>query len=368
MRKGQNIFKRKDGRWEARYIKGRNPDGKLRYGFCYGKTYKIAKEKAAMARMAFKVQVPTEPAAKRRLEHYCDEWLLINKSRYKASTLVKYSTILEKHIKPELGALELSALTSVAIESFASRLSASLAPKTVRDILSVLKSVLKYAARHEPESLPPIDIVYPKEERGETRVLSMEEQRRLACYLAADMDSCRFGVLLALLTGLRIGELCALKWGDISLDEGTLKVTRTVQRLKNLDGDADSKTKVVIGGTKTGSSTRVIPMSAYALELCRKMGECAPEHYVLTGTERCMEPRTLQYRLDVYTKACGLEGVHFHTLRHSFATRCIENGFEIKSLREILGHASTTITLERYAHSSMRLKRKNMDKLSRIGL
>ena len=80
-----------------------------------------------------------------------------------------------------------------------------------------------------------------------------------------------------------------------------------------------------------------------------------------------MEPRTLQYRLEKYTKACGLEGVHFHTLRHTFATRCVEVGFEIKSLSEILGHASTTITLERYVHSSMALKRSNMDKLSAVG-
>ena len=93
------------------------------------------------------------------------------------------------------------------------------------------------------------------------------------------------------------------------------------------------------------------------------MNPQSPTAFVLTGTSDYMEPRTLQYRMEKYTAECGLEGVHFHTLRHTFATRCVEVGFEIKSLSEILGHANTTITLERYVHSSMELKRHNMNKL-----
>ncbi len=103
-------------------------------------------------------------------------------------------------------------------------------------------------------------------------------------------------------------------------------------------------------------------------ELCDRMRHENGAAYILTGSERCMEPRTLQYRMKKYARDCGLDGVHFHTLRYTFATRAVEAGFEIKSLSEILGHSTTTITLDRYVHSSLEFKRENMRKLSEIGM
>ena len=124
----------------------------------------------------------------------------------------------------------------------------------------------------------------------------------------------------------------------------------------------------MISVPKSSTSVRVIPLNGEMTELCRKWKPLNPDAYVLTGEEkRYMEPRALQYRIGRCTKSCGLEGVHFHTLRHSFATRCVEAGFEIKSLSEILGHSSPRITLERYVHSSLDLKRENMDKLTLMG-
>lgn len=182
------------------------------------------------------------------------------------------------------------------------------------------------------------------------------------------MDECKFGVLLALLTGIRIGEICALRWENISLKDNTIKISSTMQRLKDIDLSRTSKTKIVIASPKSSTSTRTIPLSNYAAELCAKMKPSNSTAFILTGTCNYMEPRTLQYRMSKYTRICGLEGVHFHTLRHTFATRCVEVGFEIKSLSEILGHSNTTITLDRYVHSSMELKRDNMNKLSAVGL
>ena len=124
----------------------------------------------------------------------------------------------------------------------------------------------------------------------------------------------------------------------------------------------------MIGTPKSNTSTRIIPLTDSLTVLCEQMKPEEPSAYVLTGTESYMEPRALQYRLKKYTNQCGLDGVHFHTLRHTFATRCVEVGFEIKSLSEILGHANTTITLEKYVHSSLELKRNNMNKLSAVGL
>jgi integrase len=371
MAKGENIFKRKDGRWEARYIKGYELSGKIKYGFCYGKTYKEAKEKVTLAKAAMVSGKPITPVSPRhRFAFFCDQWFESGKGRYKESTCVKYQTILEKHIKPKLGGCFPLAFSDTLIEQFANQLmfEDELAPKTVKDILVVLRSILNYTAKRFPETFPKVDIAYPKESKKEMRVLTREEQARFVAFLLKDMDECKFGVLLALLTGIRIGELCALRWENISLKDNTIKISSTMQRLKDMDLNREAKTKIVFGSPKSDTSTRTIPISDYAARLCRKMNPKSPEAFVLTGTFDYMEPRTLQYRMERYTGGCGLEGVHFHTLRHTFATRCVEVGFEIKSLSEILGHASTTITLDRYVHSSMELKRDNMNKLAIVGL
>lgn len=370
MAKGENIFKRKDGRWEARYIKGHEPSGKIRYGFCYGKTYREAKEKVTKCRAAlFSGQPADAGAVRRRFAFYCDEWLRCRRPQIRDSTYIKYSTVLEKHIKPLLGGCFPSGVTTQSVDAFTQVLlqQEKLAPKSVHDILVVLQSICKYAAAHFPGLFPPLEIHYPRESRKEPRVLSAAEQQQLVHYLQLDMDCCKFGVLLALFTGMRIGELCALQWGRINLSEQTIRVSATMQRLQDTAEEHQSKTHVVIGTPKSDTSVRTIPMTPYVAELCRRMETGDPAAYILTGTTAYMEPRALQYRIGKYTHACGLEGVHCHTLRHTFATRAVEVGFEIKSLSEILGHATTTITLERYVHSSMELKRQNMSKLAVAG-
>lgn len=371
MAKGENIFQRKDGRWEARYIKGHELSGKIKYGFCYGKTYKEAKEKVTKCRAAVLSGVPVSQSNhRRRFGAYCDEWLRWNKSRVKESTYVKYDTMLARHIKPKLGSCSPTGLTSTLVETFAEELlyREGLSPKTTKDILVVLRSILKYTAKQFPGGFPTVEVVYPKAPKKEMRVLSREEQLRFSAYLLEDLDPCKFGILLALLTGMRLGELCALRWENISLREKTIRIGATMQRLKSLEAEQTAKTKIVIGPPKSDTSIRTIPLTDYAAELCGRMCPGGLASFVLTGTADYMEPRTLQYRLSKYTKACGLEGVHFHTLRHTFATRCVEVGFEIKSLSEILGHAATSVTLDRYVHSSMELKRSNMNKLSAVGL
>lgn len=370
MSKGENIFKRKDGRWEARYIKGYELSGKIRYGFCYGRTYKEAKEKVTKCKASILNGSPS-PAANphHRFSFYCDEWLRLRKPKIKEATYIKYETALEKYIKPKIGGCFPLGITGNLVDSFARELlvEESLAPKTVRDILVVLKGVLKYTATLFPGVFPVIEITYPRCGRKEMRVLSRQEQQRFIAYLSDDMDACRFGVLLALFTGIRIGELCALRWSCISLPEKTMRITATMQRLRDTDMTGCMRTHLVTGTPKSDTSVRTIPLTDYAVELCRKMHPKSSTAYVLTGTDECMEPRTLQYRMAKYTRECDLEGVHFHTLRHTFATRAVETGFEIKSLSEILGHASTTITLDRYVHSSMELKRNNMSKLMSVG-
>lgn len=371
-RKGENIYKRKDNRWEARYIKGYHSNGAPKYGYCYGKTYREAKQKVTAAKAAFISGKPVATISKkRRFAYYCDEWLQLNRDRVKESTYVKYACVLEKYIKPHLGGFLVQSLTSVLIEQFSHELlfAEELSPKTVKDILTMLHSVLEYTRKQIVDTLPAIDIIYPKVPKNEMRVLTMEEQTRLVSYLLHEMDTCKFGVLLALLTGMRIGEVCALKWGNVNLRDKTIKVKSTMQRLKDFDDSHTNKTKVVISEPKSNTSTRVIPLTEYAAKLCKSRYSDNQDAFVLTGeSNHFLEPRVMQYRFERYAADCGLENVHFHTLRHTFATRCVEVDFEIKSLSEILGHSSPRITLERYVHSSMELKRNNMNKLTSIGL
>ena len=369
MRKGENIFKRKDGRWEARYIKGYELSGKAKYGYCYGKSYKQAKEKVTACKAALLAGQPAPKAGpRRRFAYYCDEWLKIRKSKIRESTYIKYNTILEKYIKPRLGSCIPLGISTGMVEEFTQQLlfDEKLSVKTVHDILVLLHGLLKYSALQFPGLFPAIEMNYPKENRKEMRVLSRSEQEGFVKFLLKDTDPCKFSVLLMLLSGMRIGELCALQWKNINLREQTICITATLQRLRDTAAANGARTRIIIGAPKSDTSMRTIPMTDYVTELCSRF-QAKNTAYILTGTEEYMEPRTLQYRIAKYTKACGLEGVHTHTLRHTFATRAVEVGFEIKSLSEVLGHANTSITLERYVHSSMELKRENMDKLTAVG-
>lgn len=316
--------------------------------------------------------VSIEPARRtqgehRRLSSFCDEWLGEKHNEIRESTFVKYSAILEKHIKPALGDCRLPSLTTARVEEFKRELleEKNLAPKTARDILTVLQSVIRHYAQIFPSSAPSPQFHYPKIRGVEMRVLSTNEQQRLTDALLDSPDAVQIGILLALLTGLRLGELCALRWENISLAERTIRICAAVQRLKSGQKDC-AKTRLTLGEPKSDRSWRVIPMSDHMAALCESILRADPAAYFLTGTLRPMEPRTLQYRLKKITRDCEIEGIHFHTLRHTFATRCVEAGFDIKALSEILGHADPSVTLAYYVHSSLDFKRANMDKLSAL--
>ncbi|MCD7755788.1 MAG: site-specific integrase [Firmicutes bacterium] len=369
-RRGENIFKRKDGRWEARYIKGHDLSGKAKYGYCYGRTYTEAREKVnSMKAKKGGTAVAGTAKSRQRFAYYCGKWVEQRRYAVKPSTYAKYVATIENDIIPQLGNQYPSAFTTELVERFKTYLltERNLSAKTVRDILMVFRMIVVYARKQVPGEIPEFDIIYPREQRKEMRVLSQEEQERLATFLTTDMDCCKFGVYLALTTGIRIGELCALRWRDISLPNGTITISATMQRLRIFEESRESKTVISIDAPKSSTSARTIPLTQNAVTLCKRFAPASGSAFVLTGTDAYMEPRTLQYRFERYAKACGLEDVHFHTLRHTFATRCVEVGFEIKSLSEILGHANTSITLNRYVHSSMKQKKSNMDKLSAAG-
>ena len=364
-RKGENIYKRKDGRWEGRYKKGVASNSRTIYGSCYGKTYREVKEKLENC----KRKMPQSLGCKKLFGTYCDEWLVVNQNNVKESTFVKYSTAIKNHIKPFFGGYQPEMITTELTAEFVNHLIEVkiLSTKTVKDLTVLLKSILKYVASSRKIDL--IEIATPKYTAKQIRVLSKEEQQRFIGYLSADLDSPKFGVLFALMTGLRLGEVCALRVKDISLKEKTVTVRETMQRIKNLDNDG-RKTKIVFTKPKSSTSARVVPLTNMAYELCKeRLRKYAMNAFLLTGSEtKTIEPRVMQYHIKKYSAACGIEDMHFHVLRHTFATRCVEVGFEIKSLSEVLGHSTPRITLERYVHSSLEFKRQNMTKLEAIGL
>ena len=174
------------------------------------------------------------------------------------------------------------------------------------------------------------------------------------------------GVFICLYTGIRIGELCALQWRDISFNEKVIVIGHTMQRLQNDDPNALNKTKIIITEPKSKASLRTIPLPDFVVHVIKPLAGL-PSAYILSGECKTMiEPRTMQNKFKGYLDKGQISDANFHSLRHTFATRCIEAGFDIKTLSEILGHSSVKITLDRYVHSSMELKRSNMEKLTPI--
>ena len=189
------------------------------------------------------------------------------------------------------------------------------------------------------------------------RVFSETEQRILVQHLLLQNDIFSFGILLALYTGLRIGEVCALKWEDVT--DNTIHVCKTMQRLKNADG----ATEVMILPPKTDSSDRIIPIPA-ALKKFIEQYRQESGYVLIRSNGKLTEPRLLQNKFAKCLTECGIDKANFHTLRHTFATRCIEAGVDVKTLSELLGHSDVKTTLNRYVHSSFDLKQKSIDKLS----
>lgn len=300
-----------------------------------------------------------------------DDWLHSSKITVKDSTYARYAHLIHKHIKPHLGDLQLSQLTSQIIEEFiAVKLKTGrvdgrggLAPKTVTDILTVLKSTIEYAKCNNYDICCNLKKLSIKKDDVEMRVLTQAEQTALVRTILYDMDLYKFGVLLSLYTGIRIGELCALKWEDMCLSDSVLKIRKTMQRIQETDGSAIHKTKVIITAPKSKCSVRSIPLPSFISDIARQFA-ASPQAFILTGnSKQFVEPRTMQNHFKSLVAESGIEKANFHALRHTFATRCVEVGFEIKSLSEILGHANVNITLNRYVHSSFELKSSNMNKL-----
>lgn len=350
-RRGENIYKRKDGRWEARYVKEITADGKKKYGSVYASNYKEVKAKQQLC-----ILQPTENHNPIRITvtELIAEWLSSMKNQVKPCTYQKYECVCRNHIISDLGTIAVRYIFRFTIISFTERLlEKNLSAKTVNDILIVLGLALKYAQETYSITVPKIN--YVKEHQREMRVFSVQEQQVITEYLLKQIDIHKFGVLLTLYTGIRIGELCALRWDDIT-DE-YIVINKTMMRIKNEQG----KTEVKIGSPKSESSNRIIPTPKCLLPM---ISQFRSDGYVLSNDNlKYTEPRLMQIKFGKMVAACNVEKTNFHALRHTFATRCIEAGVDVKTLSELLGHSDVKTTLNRYVHSSFELKQKSMEQL-----
>ena len=238
-----------------------------------------------------------------------------------------------------------------------------LSTKTVQDTFSLVKRALRFASSQQIPLYCDFSMISISPLPPSFNVLTSHEQQTLITSLQTPTSLSEVGIMLALFTGIRIGELCALTWDNIHLNERYLEIKYTMQRIQNKTKKDGTKTKVVITKPKSNSSYRCIPLPeflAFYLKSYQKSGN----EFLLTGKiNKYIEPRTLENHFKLTFKKLNIRDVNFHTLRHTFATCCVESGFDIKSLSEILGHFSVNITLNRYVHPSSELKKNQMEKL-----
>lgn len=367
VRRGENIHKRNDGRWEAR-IRYKE-QGKIRYKSIYGKTYLEVKR---LKNIILQDQRENKLIQQNiRFNQLLDEWLVYIKPQVKESTYCRYLFLIDKHIRGDLGELMLSKITSQVIEQFTMyklkngklHYQGGLSSKTVTGILSIIKLSLSFGREREYHC-PMFSIRAPHQELSHIQILTIAQQRKLEEYLFENMNEIHIGILISLYMGLRIGEVCALRWSDFDFESGLLHVQRTIMRINDLVSQ-ERKTKIIIEKPKSECSIRIIPIPCFLLKILKE--HCKRDNdYVITGSHSYMEPRGYYRKYKRILSYCQLEQFNYHALRHTFATRCVENNFDVKSLSEILGHADVSTTLQRYVHPSLSLKRSYMNKLSEI--
>lgn len=349
-RRGENIYKRKDGRWEGRIRLNNNSKGKSAYKSVYGKTYKSVKEKLILMRTD---NITTDIPSSRNVRVLFEEWFSSVKLKVKPSTYSNYRMKAEKHILTEFGDMRYEQIDVNMVHRFIEKkLSCGLSEKYVSDIMIVFRSMARYMNRVYGMKNIIGEATMPRISKKEITVLDETQQMVLYRYLTENMNSTSICILLSFYTGIRIGEVCCLTWNDIDLDKNIIKINKTVQRMQDIDL---LSTKIITGPPKSESSKRTIPLSPFLAEILAKHRK-SPNTYVFSGNESITEPRTLQRRFKTVLKNAGLPDIHYHSLRHMFATNCIKKGFDVRTLSEILGHSSVETTLNRYVHSSMSRK------------
>ena len=287
-----------------------------------------------------------------------------NKKQFvKESTYSAYCLLLTNHIIPYFGDKE--ELVEEDVQQFVlDSLANGLSEKTIKDIIVVLKMIQKYGAKYKLMNLNQIDVNFPaNSSKKELEIMSKDNQKKLFEYLKENFSFKNLGIVICLCTGLRIGELCALRWQDFDMDENVLMVRHTVQRIYVVDEEV-RYTKIVVNEPKTKESNRDIPLSSELLKIIKPLMKVVnQDFYVLSNDVNPIEPRTYRNYYKRLIKKLNIPYLKFHGLRHSFATRCIESKNSVKTVSVILGHSNITTTMNLYVHPDNHEKKRCIEKM-----
>lgn len=301
-----------------------------------------------------------------------DEWIRDSFSTIKRPTRLKYLGIIDRHIRPSIGEMDVQEVDEVYINEFLrqkslnGRLDGSggLSASYVQTMGIIISSVMNYAVEREYRVPMRARINKPVSEKTDIHVLSRAQQAKLEAKLSSDSSPTALGITIALNAGLRIGEVCALQWDDIDLESGIIHVRHTVARIKASEEMSDQSSKLVLDRPKTRNSKRDIPITNKLMKMLQAGKQSATSPFVVSNKHDFISPRTFEYRFHKILETYELTDVNFHSLRHTFATRCVEFDVDVKSLSEILGHANVSITLNTYVHPSFEFKRNQLEKVS----
>lgn len=373
-RKGENIRKRKDGRWEGRYKIGTKDDGTIKYTSVYGKSYTEVKNKLIEAKRGV-VSFGNNSYIEKKFEDVLTLWLKANQLKVKGATQTKYSYMIEKHINPLLGKKRISTLTVPIVNDFLldklnnGRLDGTggLSQSYVKTMAIIIESALNYAVAEGYCQPLRNQIIKPSLVKKEMQILSLSAQQHFEALAVNDIDETITGIFIALYTGLRIGEVCALSWDDIDLDNQIIHVRHTISRIQIYNGTSH-ETVLILDVPKTKASIRDIPISPLLLPILIYMKGQAVSNFVISTHQSFTSTRTFDYRYKKVFQNFGLPEINFHSLRHTFATRCVEVGVDVKSLSQMLGHSNVATTLNTYVHPSMDTMRVQIEKLQTVSV
>ncbi|MBO1307131.1 site-specific integrase [Enterococcus sp. 669A] len=351
-RTGECIYLRCDERWEGRYHKGRTAKGKLIYGSVYGDSYDEVKELLEPIKKSAEIMMRLYGKSIMSFKDWSAYWVEEKKATVKAATYASYMHKLKEYLWENLGRLSLYQIDDQAIAKAieAWRYQRELAWSSIKVVFRLLKQILDQAVKQKILEVNPCEgFPLPKPVKEKVQALTLKEQKRLQEVVDAQDDVRAQSVTLAMGTGMRIGEIAALTWEEVDFDQSLIYVNNTYQRVL-VDGN---KTELQLGSAKTRAAQRIIPMSKSIKKLLLELKKQANgATFVFTTNGKPCEPRLLTYHFHKIREKAGLLTVHFHQLRHTFATRCLETNADIMSVSQLLGHSSTKMTLDTYAHSN----------------
>ncbi len=288
---------------------------------------------------------------------------LSTKENIKIQSYQKYENIINNYLKNDIGKTNIKKLTNNIIIKYIDSLEKDNVSFSVqKTILYIIKSSIRYGIKYRYCKNIELDNIKIKKNIKKIEILSKKDQIVLEEYLKNNINIRKLCVLICLYTGLRIGEVCGLKWEDIDFDNKTLEVKRTIQRIKNTTNNTNNKTILIESSPKSITSRRIVPIADFLIDLLKEFKSC-DSYYLLSNSEKIYDSRLLESFYKRVLKSCGIKYNNFHILRHTFATRAIESQMDIKTLSEILGHSSIEITLKLYVHPSYELKKNSIENL-----